>query len=109
MPTALLYSGLVADRELAGRIFGRIAEEYDRTERALLRVTEQQAILDNNPVLQESIRLRNPYVDPMHAAQVHLLRQLRSLGNPDDPETDSLRYAVQHTINGIAAGLQSTG
>jgi phosphoenolpyruvate carboxylase len=110
MPTAALYANLVADEQLAHRILSAIVEEYERTERILLAVTGQRHILENNPVLRESIRLRNPYVDPMHAIQVHLLRQLRARGErADDAEAERLRYAVQHTINGIAAGLQSTG
>ena len=110
MPTAGRYSSLVADQRLAGHILDSIVHEYEQTERALLAITGQQAILDNNPVLGESIRLRNPYVDPMHAIQVHLLRELRARGDDaDDADSERLRYAVQHTINGIAAGLQSTG
>ena len=110
IPTAGLYATLVTDVRLAAHVLGTIVLEYERAERALISITGQERILDNNPVLRESIRLRNPYVDPMHAIQVHLLRELRGRNNrADDPETERLRYAVQHTINGIAAGLQSTG
>ena len=109
MPTAALYAALVADQRLARQILGAIVQEYERSERALLAITGQRHILENNPVLRESIRLRNPYVDPMHAIQVHLLRELRARGGRADDETERLHYAVQHTINGIAAGLQSTG
>jgi phosphoenolpyruvate carboxylase len=110
IPTAGLYATLVTDVRLAAHVLGTIALEFERTERALISITGQERILDNNPVLRESIRLRNPYVDPMHAIQVHLLRELRGRNDrADDPETERLRYAVQHTINGIAAGLQSTG
>jgi phosphoenolpyruvate carboxylase len=107
MSTAARYAQLVRDRDLAERIFPRIRAEYDRTERALLAVTEQSALLDNLAVLRQSIALRNPYVDPLHAVQVELLRRFRALPEKDGGER--LRYAVHHTINGIAAGLQSTG
>lgn len=110
MATAKLYASLAADGQPATRILDAIVAEYQQTERAILAVTGQNAILDNNPVLRESIRLRNPYLDPMHAAQVHLLRELRALGkDAHGHEVEKLRYAVEHTINGIAAGLQSTG
>ncbi|MCL6500247.1 MAG: phosphoenolpyruvate carboxylase, partial [Firmicutes bacterium] len=61
-------------------------------------------LLDNSPVLQRSVRLRNPYVDPMSYLQVRLLRERRA--RPDDPLVAEL---VQRTVNGIAAGLQTTG
>ena len=79
-------------------------------------------MLDNTPVLQRSIRLRNPYVDPLSYYQVALLRRLRALGGPlvldnaaeqtaSDAEREraQLTYAVLLTINGVAAGLRNTG
>jgi phosphoenolpyruvate carboxylase len=108
---ARLYSGLVDPEDLRGRIWGFISDEWERCERALLAVTGQEAILQHSPVLQRSIRLRNPYVDPLSFAQVSLLRRLRAL--PVDgrgrEERESTRRLVELTINGIAAGLQSTG
>jgi phosphoenolpyruvate carboxylase len=61
-------------------------------------------LLEQNPVLYRSIRLRNPYVDPMSLVQVELLRRQRS-GTADSV----LDYAIGATINGIAAGLHNTG
>jgi phosphoenolpyruvate carboxylase len=62
------------------------------------------------PVLRDSIALRNPYVDPLHAVQVRLLRELRAATAAGaEAEVERLRYVVAHAINGIAAGLQSTG
>jgi phosphoenolpyruvate carboxylase len=110
MRMAGLYAGLVGDPGLRARVFDRLRAEYRDTTESLLAVTQQRGILDNVPVLRESIKLRNPYVDPLHAIQVRLLRELRSAvdgGHEEDVEL--LRYAVEHTINGIAAGLQSTG
>jgi phosphoenolpyruvate carboxylase len=107
---ARLYAELVPDRELRKRIFGAIENEYHQTADALRTVTGQRGILDDVPVLRDSIALRNPYVDPLHAAQVRLLRELRAAtaaGREDGVER--LRYVVAHAINGIAAGLQSTG
>ena len=110
MTTAAQYAQLVRDRALAERIFPQIVAEYQRSERALLAITAQSALLDYLPVLRESIALRNPYVDPLHAVQVEFLRRLRARppeGKGGDDER--LRYVVHHSINGIAAGLQSTG
>ena len=81
-----------------------IEEEFERTRRVILELTGQQTLLEKNPVLERSIRLRNPYVDPMSLIQVELLRR-KCAGE----ESDSLNYALAATINGIAAGLRNTG
>jgi phosphoenolpyruvate carboxylase len=89
-------------------VFGQVVDEWARTERALLAATGQAAILDGSPVLKRSIRLRNPYVDPISFVQVTLLRRLRELKD-DDQNGDSLRRLAALSVNGVAAGLQSTG
>lgn len=81
-----------------------LQEEFQRTRRVILSLTSQQELLDNNPVLSRSIRLRNPYVDPMSLIQVDLLRRKRA-----GLDSDALNYALGTTINGIAAGLHNTG
>jgi phosphoenolpyruvate carboxylase len=85
-----------------------IEAEFDRTVRHLLAVTGRARLLDGAPVLQRSIALRNPYVDSLSEAQVRLLRRLRRL-SPDDPDRARVLRLVQLTVNGVAAGLQSTG
>jgi phosphoenolpyruvate carboxylase len=101
---ARLYADLVEDTSLRDRMFTMISEEFRRTEQAVLRITNQSYLLENNPVLARSIRLRNPYVDPMSLVQVELLRRRRS--GTDTPE---LRDALGTTIHGISAGLRNTG
>ena len=105
MQIAHMYATeLVEDEALREKVFGMLAEEFDRTRRMLLMVTGQKDLLDGNSVLSQSIRLRNPYVDPMSLIQVELLRRKRSSG-----QTDERDYALGATINGIAAGLHNTG
>ena len=58
-------------------------EEFDRTRQVILDITGQKELLGRNPVLSRSIRLRNPYVDPMSLIQVDLLRRKRSGGDSD--------------------------
>src|SRR5207244_11665572 len=101
---ARLYADLVDDTALRDRMFGVISEEFERTIASVLRITGQTELLENNPVLARSIRLRNPYVDPMSLIQVELLRRKRGGNN-----TAELNYALAATINGIAAGLHNTG
>jgi phosphoenolpyruvate carboxylase len=101
---ARLYAELVSDADLRERVWGMLADEFERTRRMVLSVTDQGELLKGNPVLARSIRLRNPYVDPMSLVQVELLRRKRAGGNPDGVD-----YALGATINGIAAGLHNTG
>lgn len=104
LPIANLYAGLVQDSFLRDRVFAMIVEEYQRTRRMVLKVFGQTRLLETNPVLARSLRLRNPYVDPLSLIQVELLRRKRS-----GEESDELDYVLAATINGIAAGLRNTG
>jgi phosphoenolpyruvate carboxylase len=101
---ARLYAGLVSDPVLRERVFGMLFEEFERTKAVVLRLTGQTALLEKNPVLARSIRLRNPYVDPLSLIQVELLQRKRR-----GEDNDNLNYALAATINGIAAGLRNTG
>lgn len=107
MRVARLYSRLVDDEPLRERMLGRVTSEYRRTADGLLAVVDRERLLDDKPFLQTSIRLRNPYVDPLHAIQVRLLRQLRAERDP--AVRASLEHPLLLTISGIAAGLRNTG
>jgi phosphoenolpyruvate carboxylase len=98
------YAGLVADEQLRRRFFALVSGEFARARRAVLRVTGQRQLLERNPVLARSIRLRNPYVDPMSLVQIELLRRKRA-----GRQSEELDYALAATINGISAGLRNTG
>jgi phosphoenolpyruvate carboxylase len=101
---ARLYANLVQNVTVRERVWGMIVEEFQRTRRMILSVAGQAVLLQHNPVLSRSIRLRNPYVDPMSLIQVDLLRRKRA-----GEDTRALNYALGATINGIAAGLHNTG
>ena len=85
----------------------RIVEDYRRAADAVVRITGQTAILDNDPVIQRSIVLRNPYTDVLNLVQIELLRRFRT--TDDETEREELRQAIFLSINGIAAAMQSTG
>jgi phosphoenolpyruvate carboxylase len=101
---AKLYASLVEDEALRDRVFSTLEAEFELTRRMILAITGQTALLENNPVLEHSIRLRNPYVDPLSLIQLELIRRKRK--GEDSPE---LNRAITATINGIAAGLRNTG
>jgi phosphoenolpyruvate carboxylase len=107
LETALAKSSLEIAREYLdlvgdGRLWDPIAAEHERTVAAVLEIVEADELLDRHPVVQRSVRLRNPYVDPMNALQVELLRRYR--GGDDAAVAPLLR-----SIAGIAAALRNTG
>ncbi len=106
---AKLYASMVEDEALRMRVFTKLESEFTLTRRMVLAVTGQKTLLEKNSVLEQSIRLRNPYVDPMSLLQVELIRRKRkdvTAGKPESPELDR---AITATINGISAGLRNTG
>jgi len=98
------YAALVPDEALRTAIFGRISAEYDETVSSLLKVMGHEKLLQENPLLDRSIRNRFPYLDPLNHIQVELLKKHRSDGMNEETLT-----GIQLTINGISAGLRNSG
>jgi phosphoenolpyruvate carboxylase len=98
------YSSLVKNAALRKRVFSMLEAEFLRSRQMILRITGQRELLARNRVLARSIRLRNPYVDPMSLIQVELLRRKHQ-----GQQSTDLEYPLGATINGIAAGLHNTG
>jgi len=90
---------------LHARFFPRIAAEFERTHAAVLAIRGNDTLLAHDRRLRMSIRLRNPYVDPISLLQVDLLERWRASGSSDA----ALMRALVATVNGIAAGVQNTG
>ena len=97
------YLDLVGD----SRLWATIRAEHERTTTAVLEIAESKELLDRQPVLQRSISLRNPYVDPLNALQVELLRRYREAAG--DGERERVSRPLLRTIAGIAAALRNTG
>jgi phosphoenolpyruvate carboxylase len=104
LPIARRYADLVTDPALRERCFNLVVDEHRRTLDAVLAVTGQTRLLENEPSLARSLRLRTPYVDPLSLMQIELLRRKRA-----GEESDELNYLLAATIHGIAAGLRNTG
>lgn len=98
------YAALVQDQALAQRVFGRIKEEWTRTNDVVLKITEQDSLLKENPTLARSLRHRLPYLNMLNYLQVELLQRLRR-----GEASEDVAHAVHLTINGIAAGLRNSG
>lgn len=106
---ARLYCDLASDKNLAQRIFSIIEAEYKKTVETILKITLQNNILDHEPILQRSIQLRNPYVDPLNYIQVEMIKRNRAGHPPTALEIDKIKSVIELTINGISAGLRNTG
>jgi phosphoenolpyruvate carboxylase len=90
-------------------VFATIEAEHDLTQREVLRLTGEAELLDSNPVLKQTFRVRDAYLDPISYLQVALLhrqRQAAAEGQQPDP---ALARALLLTVNGVAAGLRNTG
>jgi phosphoenolpyruvate carboxylase len=104
LPLARRYADLMPDVALSNRVFAMFEAEFHLTRRLLLDVTGQQQLLATNPDLVHSLRLRNPYVDPMSLIQIELLKRKHA-----GKGTAELDEVIAATISGIAAGLRNTG
>ena len=85
-------------------MFQRIRAERHCAYDAVRVITGQTALLEHNPQLAQSIRLRLPYIDPLNLLQVELLGRHRA-GESDPP----VREGIHLSINGISAGLRNSG
>ncbi|TWT36962.1 Phosphoenolpyruvate carboxylase [Posidoniimonas corsicana] len=106
-PVFKRYAAL-ADHPSAKAIYTLIEEEYNRTRDAVLAVTGCDALLDDVPWLQESIHLRNRYVDPLNFVQVDVMRRAKQ-AEEGATHADELDRLTQLVIKGVAAGMRTTG
>jgi len=97
------YAGLASEE--CRHFFDLIRDEFDLASRRILELKRLDRLLDDQRVLQRNIRLRNPYVDPLHLLQIDLLRRWRAAGREDG----DLLEALKATVKGIALGIQNTG
>jgi len=104
MDIAERYVALVQDQSMGKAIFGRIREGWQMAQDSLLAITRQTRLLQKNPSLDQSIRLRLPYIEPLNLLQIELLKRHRA--GEDDPR---VREGIQLSINAIATALRNSG
>ena len=104
MYIAQRYSELVDDADGRRPIWQRIAAERDRTRQAILDIVGGGELLATTPWFQRSIEARNPYIDPLNLIQIEFMRRRRHA--PDD---ESIRDLLRLCVQGIAAGMRTTG
>jgi phosphoenolpyruvate carboxylase len=108
MNIARRYAELVESQSLRDEIFGRIEQEHQRSVKMVLQVSQRRRLLERNAVLAESIKLRNPYVDPLNYLQIQFLRQWRQRTERSESD-ETLERLLALTAHGIAFGMKSTG
>lgn len=101
------YAALVQSDAVRKKVFGLVEAEHARSVAMVLAVNERQQLLENQPTLAQSIRLRNPYIDPLNYLQIRFLSLWREAG--DAQRTEHLRRLLALTVKGVAAGMKSTG
>ena len=104
MGIAAHYLSLIEDQARGTAIFDRIRKGWDMTHDGLLTATRQSRLLEKNPKLDSSIRLRLPYIEPLNSLQVELMRRHRT--GEDDPR---IKEALELSINAIATALRNSG
>lgn len=108
MGIAEIYSRLASNDDVRETMFSWIQREHNLTYRMICAVTDQAQLLEASSAIQTSIERRNPYVDPLNFIQVALLKELRQM-DASSPDYQTTLEAVLATINGIAAGMKTTG
>ncbi len=101
------YASLVRSGKVRAEIFGMVEAEHARSVAMVLAVNQRKQLLENQPTLAQSIRLRNPYIDPLNHLQIRFLSVWRR--TDDARRTEHLRRLLALTVKGIAAGMKSTG
>jgi len=101
------YAALVESADVRKKIFGLIEAEHARAIAMVLAVNERKHLLENQPTLAQSIRLRNPYIDPLNYLQIRFLSIWRQAD--ESQRSEHLRRLLALTVKGIASGMKSTG
>ena len=126
LPITRAYQSLAPDPAAAERMAADWEQEFARAVRGVLAITGEKDLLDRSPVLARSIRLRNPYVDPLSLLQVGLLARQRQAaagggtgnegaerggpaGGQESAWDAGSEQALLLTLQGIAAGMRNTG
>ena len=93
-----------ADDPEAAALIGELLERYRKVMQYVPQILNHRELMEENPVIRHSIKVRNPYVDTLNQLQIELLARTRA--GDDDPE---LQDALLLSIAGIAAGMRNTG
>ena len=106
---AALYAELAESSGAISQVKELINSEHLLTCDALRTITGNEELLEGTGWLKESIRMRNRYIDPLNLIQVELLRRIRNCPPEETEQMEELRHLARLTINGLAAGMRTSG
>ena len=109
MYIAQRYAELAVDEDARRQIWQRIAAERDRTRQAILDIVGGGELLATTPWFQRSIEARNPYVDPLNLMQIEFMHRRRADAEAASAAADQHRDLLRLCVQGIAAGMRTTG
>ena len=93
------------NKTLGEELRARFVDVVDITKTVL----DRSVLLQSNPVIRHSIKVRNPYLDPLHVLQVELMKRAREVEGKGGQVCPELSKALMVTMTGIAAGMRNTG
>lgn len=85
-------------------LFDEISKELKKVKKAIKLVTNNDELLEDNPILKNTLKIRNAYLDPLSLIQILLMKKLS-----DKEITEEEKTSLLLSINGLAAGLRNTG
>lgn len=105
---AAAYAELATDVDPSNTVGQSILDEYRKACEAVFAITGNSELLEGTPWLQRSIRVRNPYVDPLNLIQIELMRRARR-SDTTESQKEELSELLRLSVQGIASGLRTTG
>jgi phosphoenolpyruvate carboxylase len=106
---AYIYSLLMENKEQHRAIWDRLVHEYEKTTKAVLLLNGNGDLLDATPWLASSIEERDPYVDPLNLIQVELMKRARQISTEHEEIPEKIRALLRQSIQGVSAGMRTTG
>ena len=108
MAIAEEYARLCPDPEVRQSVYEQIRKEYRLTRKQVLEIAQLDDLMDDTPVLKQSLARRDAYLDPLNYIQLGLLRRYRDPTLSDETRELWLNPLLR-SINAISAGLRNTG
>jgi len=102
------YAELMENQTAAKQVLALINKEYELTCKWILKITQIDELLDENPLLKQSLSRRDPYLVPLNHIQLVLLKRYRD-ESLDNAERELQLDPLLRSINAIAAGMRNTG
>ena len=106
---ALYYEAHLTDDENLKVLGEELRQRLRDAVESLLSLKGESKLLSSNEVLDQSMKVRKPYILPLHLLQAELMKRRREYLAHNAAEHTPVDHALMVSIAGIAAGLRNTG